>query len=69
MYFCLDKPSTLLADTESKFYALCQATGRREFKTLKRMAQGELKTKRPPMPKKKKSRAVSTNEIGRVIAK
>lgn len=33
-----DKPATLLADPQSKFHALCQATGKQEFTTLKRMA-------------------------------
>lgn len=33
-----DKPATLLADPQSKFHALCQATGKQEFATLKRMA-------------------------------
>ncbi|KAK7042717.1 ATP-dependent bile acid permease [Favolaschia claudopus] len=34
-----DRPSVLLSDTSSKFYALCQATGNQEFETLKRMAE------------------------------
>jgi len=31
-------PATLLRDHKSKFYALCKATGRAEFKNLKTMA-------------------------------
>ncbi|KAH6905512.1 hypothetical protein BKA70DRAFT_1564861 [Coprinopsis sp. MPI-PUGE-AT-0042] len=34
----LDKPKTLLQDKASKFYALCQATGKEEFSTLLRLA-------------------------------
>ena len=33
-----DAPENLLADKESKFYALCKATGKEEFSTLKRLA-------------------------------
>ncbi|KAF7343123.1 ATP-dependent bile acid permease [Mycena venus] len=33
-----DRPSILLANKSSKFYALCKATGRDEFETLKKMA-------------------------------
>jgi len=33
-----DRPSTLLQDSTSKFYALCKATGREEFAMLKKMA-------------------------------
>ena len=33
-----DAPENLLADRESKFYALCKATGKEEFSTLKRLA-------------------------------
>lgn len=33
-----DKPSTLLSDPSSKFYALCKATGKDEFVMLKKMA-------------------------------
>ncbi|KAI0821920.1 multidrug resistance-associated ABC transporter [Trametes gibbosa] len=33
-----DKPAVLLSNTQSKFYALCQATGKQEFAMLKRMA-------------------------------
>ena len=33
-----DAPGTLLANRESKFYALCKATGKEEFSTLKRLA-------------------------------
>lgn len=33
-----DTPGNLLANRESKFYALCKATGREEFSTLKRLA-------------------------------
>jgi len=33
-----DAPDILLADRESKFYALCKATGKEEFSTLKRLA-------------------------------
>ncbi|KAK7000595.1 ATP-dependent bile acid permease [Favolaschia claudopus] len=36
-----DRPSVLLSNTSSKFYALCEATGNQEFETLKRMAQIE----------------------------
>jgi len=33
-----DRPSVLLADPTSKFYALCKSTGKAEFAVLKRMA-------------------------------
>ena len=33
-----DTPENLLANRESKFYALCKATGKEEFSTLKRLA-------------------------------
>ncbi|KAJ7147016.1 multidrug resistance-associated ABC transporter [Mycena epipterygia] len=33
-----DRPSTLLANPASKFYALCKATGKEEFAMLKKMA-------------------------------
>ncbi|KAF5389660.1 hypothetical protein D9757_004116 [Collybiopsis confluens] len=33
-----DKPSVLLSDSSSKFYALCKATGKEEFSTLKKLA-------------------------------
>ncbi|KAI0918434.1 hypothetical protein AcV5_002428 [Taiwanofungus camphoratus] len=33
-----DKPATLLADSSSKFHALCKATGKNEFAVLKKMA-------------------------------
>ena len=33
-----DTPGNLLANRESKFYALCKATGKEEFSTLKRLA-------------------------------
>jgi len=33
-----DAPGNLLANRDSKFYALCKATGKEEFSTLKRLA-------------------------------
>ena len=33
-----DTPGSLLANRDSKFYALCKATGKEEFSTLKRLA-------------------------------
>ncbi|OSD05140.1 multidrug resistance-associated ABC transporter [Trametes coccinea BRFM310] len=33
-----DKPATLLSNPNTKFYALCKATGKQEFAVLKRMA-------------------------------
>lgn len=33
-----DRPHTLLQDENSMFYALCKATGRKEFTELRRMA-------------------------------
>ncbi|KAI0761279.1 multidrug resistance-associated ABC transporter [Trametes elegans] len=33
-----DKPAVLLSNPQSKFYALCKATGKQEFAVLKRMA-------------------------------
>lgn len=33
-----DTPANLLANMGSKFYALCKATGKEEFSTLKRLA-------------------------------
>lgn len=37
----IDKPSVLLQDPDSKFYHLCASAGRREFKILKKLADGE----------------------------
>ena len=34
-----DKPATLLANPQSKFYALCKATGAQEFAVLRKMAR------------------------------
>ncbi|KAH8829370.1 multidrug resistance-associated ABC transporter [Flagelloscypha sp. PMI_526] len=36
-----DKPSTLLKDSNSRFYNLCKATGKEEFAMLKRLANGQ----------------------------
>lgn len=33
-----DEPSTLLADSNSKFYALCKSAGKTEFAILKQLA-------------------------------
>lgn len=33
-----DAPANLLANRDSKFYALCKATGKEEFSTLRRLA-------------------------------
>lgn len=33
-----DTPATLLSNPQSKFYALCKATGKEEFAVLKKMA-------------------------------
>lgn len=33
-----DKPSSLLQDSKSRFYSLCEATGKTEFNVLKKMA-------------------------------
>ena len=33
-----DRPAALLADPQSKFHALCKATGKNEFAMLKKMA-------------------------------
>ncbi|KAG9313459.1 hypothetical protein JVU11DRAFT_5783 [Chiua virens] len=33
-----DRPATLLADSNSRFYSLCKATGRKEFSVLKKLA-------------------------------
>nr|GAT52587.1 multidrug resistance-associated ABC transporter protein [Mycena chlorophos] len=33
-----DRPAVLLKDTKSKFHALCKATGKQEFATLKKLA-------------------------------
>ena len=33
-----DTPGNLLANRDSKFYALCKAAGKEEFATLKRLA-------------------------------
>ncbi|KAG8716045.1 hypothetical protein FRC11_010771 [Ceratobasidium sp. 423] len=40
-----DEPSVLLADTSSKFYALCKATGSKEFAVLKHMAEEATRAK------------------------
>lgn len=34
-----DRPSVLLANPNSKFYALCKSTGKTEFAILQRMAK------------------------------
>ncbi|KLO19366.1 ATP-binding cassette transporter [Schizopora paradoxa] len=36
-----DSPARLMSDTSSKFYALCRATGDREFSALQRLAEAE----------------------------
>lgn len=36
-----DSPKRLLDDPNSRFYAMCRAAGRSEFKLLKRMANGK----------------------------
>jgi len=41
-----DTPANLLANRDSRFYALCKATGREEFSTLKRLAGVSEITKR-----------------------
>ena len=33
-----DTPAALLSDPQSKFYALCKATGKQEFAVLRKMA-------------------------------
>ena len=33
-----DTPAALLSNTQSRFYALCKATGKQEFAVLKKMA-------------------------------
>ena len=33
-----DRPATLLADPNSRFYQVCKATGKGEFSTLQKMA-------------------------------
>lgn len=38
-----DSPAKLLEDTSSRFYALCRASGKSEFRVLKKMAEGKLK--------------------------
>ncbi len=36
-----DSPRRLLEDPNSRFYQMCRAAGRSEFKLLKRMANGK----------------------------
>lgn len=38
-----DHPATLIANPASRFHALCRASGKAEFKILKRMAEGRAK--------------------------
>ena len=45
-----DSPSNLLKKIDSRFYALCRATGRNEFKMLKKMANHKVEV--VPKPKK-----------------
>jgi hypothetical protein len=42
-----DTPATLLADSSSQFYALCEATGVNEFRTLQQLAQRLVKRDTP----------------------
>jgi hypothetical protein len=37
-----DKPSVLLADKQSQFYALCKATGPEEFSALMRLSNASI---------------------------
>ncbi|GAA5926134.1 hypothetical protein JCM3775_005214 [Rhodotorula graminis] len=43
-----DSPAKLLDDPSSRFYALCRASGRREFTILKKMAQGRARVTHRP---------------------
>ncbi|KAM0789106.1 hypothetical protein ACM66B_003161 [Microbotryomycetes sp. NB124-2] len=43
-----DSPAKLLEDPASRFYALCRATGKSEFKILKKMAEGKKKVTHKP---------------------
>ncbi|KAK4052550.1 hypothetical protein OIO90_004318 [Microbotryomycetes sp. JL221] len=43
-----ESPAKLLEDPTSRFYALCRATGKSEFKVLKKMAEGRKKVTMKP---------------------
>ncbi|GAA97476.1 hypothetical protein E5Q_04155.1 [Mixia osmundae IAM 14324] len=51
-----DAPGTLIDNERSRFFALCQSTGEKEFKTLRALAHGgemPAERKRPKRPKRK----------------
>lgn len=43
-----DSPAKLLEDPTSRFYALCRATGRKEFAILKKMSKGKARVTHRP---------------------
>lgn len=63
-----DSPATLLQNPESKFYALCRATGKNEFKILQRMAAGQTKVapRRPGGPED--ARLIRTLSMGKGLS-
>lgn len=53
-------PASLIADTSSKFHALCRASGRSEFKLLKKMAEGKAKFSVKPVKKPVRKASTTT---------
>ncbi|GAA6024648.1 hypothetical protein JCM8202_000420 [Rhodotorula sphaerocarpa] len=61
-----ESPAKLLEDPASRFYALCRATGKREFAILKKMSKG--KSRVTHMPRKLVRRASSKLKPAEVAA-
>ncbi|CAD6587814.1 MAG: hypothetical protein CYPHOPRED_004148, partial [Cyphobasidiales sp. Tagirdzhanova-0007] len=59
-----DSPAKLIADSNSRFHALCKATGRREFKVLQRLSKRDL-----PAGAMLKRRKTKRSVSGRIEAK
>ena len=61
-----DSPAKLLDDPSSRFYALCRASGRREFAILKKMAQGRARVTHKPR-KVRRSPSLSPSKASRAV--
>lgn len=59
-----DTPANLIGDLNSRFHALCRATGRSEFKILKKMAEGKAKVepKLPRRPTRRRTTSLGTGQ-------
>lgn len=59
-----DKPLTLLENPSSRFYALCRATGKTEFRILKKMAEGKTRATHKPRKIVRRPSKISKTEAG-----